>query len=68
MRESQFGFKESMSIREALLSIQILVQICKDVQKHVYKCFIDYEKAFNTGQHNKFIKILRDTGTEVAVV
>lgn len=64
MGESQFGFKEGMGTREALLCIQVLIQNCRDVQKDVFICFIDYEKAFDTVQHDKLMNTLRDIGVE----
>lgn len=64
MGELQFGFKEAMGTREALFCTQILVQKCNDVKKDVFICFIDYEKAFDTIQHDKLIEILQTIGLD----
>ena len=31
----------------------------KEFQKHIYFCFIDYDKAFDCVDHNRLWKILR---------
>ena len=31
-------------------------------QKNIYFCFIDYAKAFDSGDHNKLWKILKEMG------
>ena len=64
MGESQFGFRNGFGTREALFSIQVLVQRCRDVCVPVYACFIDYEKAFDRVQHEKLMKILKDVGLD----
>ncbi|XP_055384420.1 uncharacterized protein LOC129614059 [Condylostylus longicornis] len=60
MGQSQFGFKAGMGTREALFCTKVLVENCKDVQKDVFICFIDYEKAFDRVQHDKLIEILQN--------
>uniref|UniRef100_A0A8D9BKL9 Reverse transcriptase domain-containing protein n=1 Tax=Cacopsylla melanoneura TaxID=428564 RepID=A0A8D9BKL9_9HEMI len=42
---TQFGFRNSLGTREALFSIQVLIQKCRDVEHPVYLCFIDFEKS-----------------------
>lgn len=42
MGKSHFDLKKKMDTREVLLSIEVLIQKCKDVQKDMYICFIDY--------------------------
>ena len=31
-------------------------------EKNIYFCFIDYAKAFDCGDHNKLLKILKEMG------
>ncbi|XP_073823143.1 uncharacterized protein [Musca autumnalis] len=64
MGETQFGFKEGMGTREALVGVQVLIQKCRDVQKDVFMCFVDYEKAFDTVKHDKLMEILTSIGIE----
>ena len=57
---SQFGFKNWFGTREAIFSIQTLVQSCQDQKKDVFMCFIDYEKAFDNVKHDLLILYLKD--------
>uniref|UniRef100_A0A8D8M2B6 Craniofacial development protein 2 n=1 Tax=Cacopsylla melanoneura TaxID=428564 RepID=A0A8D8M2B6_9HEMI len=56
--DSQFGFRAGMGTREALFAINILIQKSLDVNKDIYACFIDFEKAFDKVQHEKLKQIL----------
>lgn len=62
--ESQFGFRNGLGTREALFSLQILVERCRDVNVDVYLCFVDYEKAFDRVQHEKLLEILTKIGLD----
>lgn len=50
--ETQFGFRNGLETREALFSMQILVQKCLDQQKSIFICFVDYKKAFDNVKYN----------------
>ena len=56
----QFGFENGFETREAIFSIQTLVQSCQDQKKDVFMCFIDYEKAFDNVKHDLLILYLKD--------
>lgn len=58
MGNTQFGFRNGFGTREALFSMQVLTQRCRDMNVDVFACFIDYEKAFDMVQHDRLIKIL----------
>uniref|UniRef100_A0A8D8PQH9 Craniofacial development protein 2 n=1 Tax=Cacopsylla melanoneura TaxID=428564 RepID=A0A8D8PQH9_9HEMI len=62
--DSQFGFRRAVGTREALFSIQVLFQRCRDVSCPIYACFIDYKKAFDRVQHVKMIEVLQKTGID----
>lgn len=57
---SQFGFRNGFDTWEAMFSTQVLIQRCRDVNVDVYVCFVDYEKAFDTIQHEKMVNILEE--------
>lgn len=57
--DSQFGFRQGLGTREAIVATQVLVQNCYDQRKDVCLCFLDYEKAFDRVQHHKLIQLLR---------
>lgn len=61
---TQFGFRCGYGTREPLFAMQVLIQKCLDQQKDVYACFIDYEKAFDTVNHDKLIELLRLSGLD----
>lgn len=62
----QFGFRNVMETREALFSIQVLFQRCRDVDCDIFACFIDYQKAFDNVRHDKLIEILKEIGLKGA--
>ena len=41
---------------------KIMLKILRKFQKNTYFCFIDYTKAFDSVDHNKLWKILKDMG------
>lgn len=51
--EFQFGFRSGVGTREALFAVNVLIQRCLDINKDVYACLIDYEKAFDKVRHSK---------------
>ncbi|XP_071580242.1 uncharacterized protein [Temnothorax nylanderi] len=62
--ETQFGFRNGLGTREALFSLNVLTQRCRDMNINVFACFIDYRKAFDCVKHHKMIEILRATGID----
>lgn len=38
---NQFGFINAVGTREALFSVQVLFQRCRDVNKDIFVCLID---------------------------
>ena len=61
---SQFGFRDALGTRDALFATQVLFQRCRDVNCDVHVCLIDYQKAFDTVNHEKLIGILRSIGLD----
>ena len=59
--EFQFGFRNGLGTREALFSIQVLIQRARDVNSDVFACFLDFEKAFDRVKHEKLVQILKTT-------
>lgn len=56
---SQFGFRNGFGTREALFAFNTLIQRNLEMNKAVFVCFVDYEKAFDKVQHGKMMEILR---------
>jgi len=59
--EIQFGFRNGLGTRDALYSLNVLVQRAWDVNHNVYACFIDFQKAFDRVNHQKLIGILQNS-------
>jgi len=50
--------------QEALFSLNVLTERCRDMNVNVYTCFLDYKKAFDCVKHDKLIEILQATGID----
>ena len=58
----QAGFREDRRTRDQIANIHWIIEKAKEFQKNIYFCFIDYAKAFDTVDHNKLWKILKEMG------
>ena len=52
-------------MREQIADIRLITEKAREFQKNIYFCFIDYAKAFDSVDHNKLWKILRDGNTRL---
>ena len=55
----QAGFRKNRETRDQIASIRWIMEKAREFQKNIYFCFIDYAKAFDCVDHNKWWKILR---------
>ena len=53
-----------LGTREALFILNVLIQRALDVNCDVFACFIDFEKAFDTVNHNKLVETLHRLGLD----
>ena len=58
--EEQYGFTEGKGTRNAIFNMRMLTERAIEVQKDVFMCFIDYEKAFDKVRHPQLIGILQN--------
>ena len=58
----QAGFRKGRGNRVQIANICWIIEKAKKFQKNIYFCFIDYAKAFDYVDHNKFWKILKEMG------
>ena len=58
----QARFRKGRGTRDQIANICWIIKKAREVQKHIYFCFIDYDKAFDSVDHNNLWKILREMG------
>ena len=58
----QAGFRKGRGTRDQIAIIYWIIEKAREFQKKVYFCFIDYAKAFDSVDHNKLWKILKEMG------
>ena len=55
-------FERRRGTRDQIANIFWIIEKSREFQKNMYFCFIDYAKAFDSVDHNKLWKILKDMG------
>ena len=50
----QAGFRKGRRTRDQIASIHWIIEKAREFQKNIYFCFIDYAKAFDCVDHDKF--------------
>ena len=58
----QAGFRKSRGTRDQIANIHWIIKKAREFQKNIYFCFIDYANAFDSVDHNKLCKILKEMG------
>ena len=58
----QVGFRKGRGTRDQIANIRWIIKKARVPEKNIYFCFIDYAKAFDSVDHNKLWKILKDMG------
>ena len=58
----QAGFRKDRGTRDQIANILWMMVKAREFQKNIYFCFIDYAKAFDSMDHNKLWKILKEMG------
>ena len=58
----QAGFRKGRGTRDQIANIRWIIKQAREFQKNLYFCFIDYAKAFDSVDHNKLWKILKEMG------
>ena len=59
-----FGFVTGKGTSNALFSVRVLIERALEVQKDVFVCFVDYEKAFDKVRHVELFKMLKEAGLD----
>ena len=58
----QVDFRKGRGTRDQIANICWIIEKARALQKNIYFCFIDYAKAFDSVDHNKLWKILKEMG------
>ena len=61
-QDAQAGFRKGRGTRDQIANIRWIIKKAREFQKNIYFCCIDYAKAFDSVDHNKLWKILREMG------
>ena len=56
----QAGFRKGRGTRDQIANTRWIIKKTREVQKHIYFCFIIYAKAFDCVDYNKLWKILKE--------
>ena len=59
----QAGFRKGRGTGDEIANISSIIEETREFQKNIYFCFIDYAKAFDSVDHNKLQKILKEMAT-----
>ena len=63
----QTGFIKSRWTRDQIANIRWIIEKARETQKNIYFCFIDCSKAFDSVDHNKLWKILKEMGNQTTL-
>ena len=58
----QAGFRKGRGTRDQIANICLFIEKAREFQKNIYFCFSVYTKAFDSVDHNKLLKILKQMG------
>ena len=56
------GFRKGRGTRDQIANVHWIIEKAREFQKIIYFCFIDYAKAFDCVDQNKWWKILNEMG------
>ena len=62
LQDVQAGFRKGRGTRDQIANIHWITKKAREFQKNIYFCLIDYAKAFDSVDHNKLWKILKEMG------
>ena len=62
LSDVKVGFRKGRGTRDQIANIRWIIKKAREFQKNIYFCFIDYANAFDSVDHNKLWKILKEMG------
>ena len=64
----QAGFRKGRGTSDQIANIRWIIKKAREFQINIYFCFIDYAKAFDSVDHNKLWKILKEMGPDAMIL
>ena len=58
----QAGFRPNRGTRDHIFNLRNILEKCREYNKDLYACFIDYSKAFDCVVHKRMWQIMIDMG------
>ena len=58
----EVGFRKGRGTWDQIANICWIIRKAREFQKNIYFCFIDWAKFFDSVDHNKLWKTLKETG------
>ena len=58
----QASFRKGRGTRDQVANICWIMEKAREFQENIYFCFIDYTKNFDSVDHNKLWKLLKEMG------
>ena len=58
LSSSQMGFRKGKDTREAIFKLRTMSERSLHVNKKIYACFVDFQKAFDRINHEKLMRIM----------
>ena len=58
----KLDLEKGRETRDQIANIWWIIKNARDFQKNIYFCFIDYTKAFDSVDHKKLWKTLKEMG------
>ena len=58
----QAGFRKGRGTRDQIANTQWIIKKAREFQKNMYFCFIDYAKIYDSVDHNKLWKTVKEMG------
>ena len=62
LSDSQMGFRKGRGTRDAIFQFRTITERAIHVNKKVFACFVDYQKAFDRINHEKLLHIMEKAG------
>ena len=62
--EKQYGFRKGKGTRNAIFVLRMITERAIEMQKDLYLCYIDFQKAFDTVKHERVMEMLQDIGID----